>query len=89
MSQESTRRAAVTRRRCECAFDPPTGTAAKLVEHFHMQRVPQEGPWFSLSCSSSEREVNGFSLLDSSRRVRRDPQRHAWLSRCSAKRHSL
>jgi predicted cupin superfamily sugar epimerase/mannose-6-phosphate isomerase-like protein (cupin superfamily) len=28
--------------------------AGKLIEHFHMQRVPQEGCWFSLSYASDD-----------------------------------
>jgi len=43
------------------AIDTPPGTAGRLVEHFHMQRVAQEGPWFSLSYLSSER-VDGAAL---------------------------
>ncbi len=34
--------------------DPPGGMAGKLIEHYHMQRVPQEGPWFSLTYVSDD-----------------------------------
>jgi len=39
----------------------PAGPAGKLIEHFHMQRVPEEGPWFSLSYSSAE-QIEGAAL---------------------------
>jgi predicted cupin superfamily sugar epimerase/quercetin dioxygenase-like cupin family protein len=32
----------------------PFGMAGKLIEHYHMQKVPQEGCWFSLSYSSDD-----------------------------------
>lgn len=32
----------------------PTGMAAKLIDHFHMQKVPQEGCWFSLTYTSTD-----------------------------------
>jgi predicted cupin superfamily sugar epimerase/mannose-6-phosphate isomerase-like protein (cupin superfamily) len=35
--------------------------AAKLIEHFHMQRVPQEGPWYSLTYSSED-ALDGAAL---------------------------
>jgi predicted cupin superfamily sugar epimerase/mannose-6-phosphate isomerase-like protein (cupin superfamily) len=35
-----------------CAAPRPTATA--LIEHFNMQRIPQEGPWFTLTYSSSD-----------------------------------
>jgi hypothetical protein len=35
--------------------------AGKLIEHYHMQKVPQEGCWFSLSYSSDDR-LEGDSL---------------------------
>ena len=39
----------------------PGGTAGKLIEHYHMQRVPQEGPWFSLTYVSED-SLDGASL---------------------------
>jgi len=33
---------------------PPSGMAGQLIEHYHMQKVPQEGCWFSLSYSSDD-----------------------------------
>ncbi len=35
--------------------------AGKLIEHFHMQKVPQEGCWFSLSYASDD-SLDGESL---------------------------
>jgi predicted cupin superfamily sugar epimerase len=35
--------------------------AGKLIDHYHMQRVPQEGCWFALSYSSSD-TLDGDSL---------------------------
>jgi predicted cupin superfamily sugar epimerase len=32
----------------------PSGMAGKLIEHYHMQKVPQEGCWFSLTYSSDD-----------------------------------
>src|ERR1700733_1012481 len=32
----------------------PRPNAAALIEHFNMQRIPQEGPWFTLTYSSSD-----------------------------------
>jgi predicted cupin superfamily sugar epimerase/mannose-6-phosphate isomerase-like protein (cupin superfamily) len=32
----------------------PRPTSAALIEHFNMQRIPQEGPWFTLTYSSSD-----------------------------------
>lgn len=45
------------------AADPPApfGTAGKLVGHYHMTTVPQEGPWFSLSYSSED-QIDGGAL---------------------------
>ncbi len=45
------------------ASQPPaaTGMAGKLIEHYHMQKVPQEGCWFSLSYSSDD-ALDGLSL---------------------------
>jgi predicted cupin superfamily sugar epimerase/mannose-6-phosphate isomerase-like protein (cupin superfamily) len=40
---------------------PPTGTAGALIAHYHMQRVPQEGPWFSLTYASAD-ELPGNAL---------------------------
>jgi uncharacterized protein len=39
----------------------PTGMALKLIDHYHMQKVPQEGCWFSLSYASSD-ALEGDSL---------------------------
>jgi uncharacterized protein len=38
-----------------------TGMAAKLIDHYHMQKIPQEGPWFSLSYTSAD-SLDGDSL---------------------------
>jgi predicted cupin superfamily sugar epimerase/mannose-6-phosphate isomerase-like protein (cupin superfamily) len=35
-------------------YAAPRPTAAALIEHFNMQRIPQEGPWFALTYSSSD-----------------------------------
>ena len=35
--------------------------AAKLIDHYHMQKIPQEGPWFSLSYASAD-SLDGDSL---------------------------
>ena len=40
---------------------PPPGIAGELVTHFHMQRVPQEGPWFSLTYTSED-IIDGAAL---------------------------
>jgi predicted cupin superfamily sugar epimerase/mannose-6-phosphate isomerase-like protein (cupin superfamily) len=40
---------------------PPQGFAAKLISYYHMQRVPEEGPWFSLSYSSED-SIDGDAL---------------------------
>ena len=32
----------------------PTGMAGKLIDHYHMQRISQEGPWFSLTYTSAD-----------------------------------
>jgi uncharacterized protein len=37
------------------------GMAAQLIDHFHMQKIPQEGCWFSLTYSSEE-QLDGDSL---------------------------
>jgi predicted cupin superfamily sugar epimerase/quercetin dioxygenase-like cupin family protein len=39
----------------------PEGVAGKLVSHYHMQRVPDEGPWFALTYSSGD-ELDGLDL---------------------------
>jgi predicted cupin superfamily sugar epimerase len=39
----------------------PGGMAGKLIQHYHMQRVPQEGPWFSLTYSSED-SLDGAAL---------------------------
>jgi uncharacterized protein len=39
----------------------PRGMASKLIEHYHMQKVPQEGCWFSLVYSSDD-TLDGDSL---------------------------
>ncbi len=49
-----------------CLFVPtlradPTGMAKQLIEHFHMQKVPQEGVWFSVSYVSTD-TLPGTSL---------------------------
>jgi predicted cupin superfamily sugar epimerase len=40
---------------------PPGGMAGKLVAHYHMQRIPQEGPWFSLTYQSDD-SLDGSAL---------------------------
>ena len=32
----------------------PRPTAAALIKHFNMARIPQEGPWFVLTYNSSD-----------------------------------
>lgn len=39
----------------------PSGMAGMLIKHYHMQPVPQEGPWFSLTYSSDD-EIDGAAL---------------------------
>jgi uncharacterized protein len=39
----------------------PRAMAGKLIEHYHMQKVPQEGCWFSLAYSSDD-TLDGDSL---------------------------
>ena len=51
---------------CLCLFVPtlraePTGMAKRLIEHFHMKQVPQEGVWFSVSYVSTD-SLPGASL---------------------------
>jgi predicted cupin superfamily sugar epimerase len=41
--------------------DIPKGTAGRLIEHYQMQRVPQEGAWYSLTYSSDDR-IEGAAL---------------------------
>jgi uncharacterized protein len=45
------------------AADPPVpaGLAGKLVLHYHMKPVPQEGVWFSVSYSSDD-QIDGGAL---------------------------
>jgi uncharacterized protein len=38
----------------EYLYAAPRPTATALIEHFNMQRIPQEGPWFTLTYSSSD-----------------------------------
>jgi predicted cupin superfamily sugar epimerase/mannose-6-phosphate isomerase-like protein (cupin superfamily) len=38
----------------EYLYAAPKPAAAALIEHFNMQRIPQEGPWFALTYSSSD-----------------------------------
>ena len=38
----------------EHLYAAPKPTAAALIEHFNMQRIPQEGPWFTLTYSSAD-----------------------------------
>lgn len=40
---------------------PPGGMAAKLIAHYHMQRIPQEGPWFTLTYQSDD-SLDGSAL---------------------------
>jgi predicted cupin superfamily sugar epimerase len=39
----------------------PGGTAGKLIAHYQMQQVPEEGPWFGLTYSSEE-SLSGAAL---------------------------
>ena len=39
---------------CAFLYAEPVGTAKQIVEHFHMQRIPDEGPWFSASYVSND-----------------------------------
>lgn len=39
----------------------PAGMARQLVEHFHMARIPQEGPWFTVTHVSTDR-LDGAAL---------------------------
>jgi predicted cupin superfamily sugar epimerase/mannose-6-phosphate isomerase-like protein (cupin superfamily) len=39
----------------------PQGMAGQLIDHYHMQRIPQEGAWFSLSYSSED-QIDGVAL---------------------------
>jgi predicted cupin superfamily sugar epimerase/mannose-6-phosphate isomerase-like protein (cupin superfamily) len=43
--------------------NPPTpdGMAAKLIEHYHMQRIPREGAWFSQTYASAD-QIDGAAL---------------------------
>ena len=49
--------------RATAVADPavPSGTAGRLIAHYHMRPVPQEGPWFSLSYSSED-QIAGAAL---------------------------
>jgi uncharacterized protein len=38
----------------ECLHAAPRPAADALIKHFNMQRIPQEGPWFTLTYSSSD-----------------------------------
>jgi predicted cupin superfamily sugar epimerase/mannose-6-phosphate isomerase-like protein (cupin superfamily) len=40
---------------------PPQGIAGQLIDHYHMQQVPQEGPWFSLTYTSED-QIDGTAL---------------------------
>ena len=39
----------------------PGGMAGKLITHYHMQRIPQEGPWFTLTYQSDD-SLDGSGL---------------------------
>lgn len=39
----------------------PSGPARAIIEHFHMERIPQEGPWFSVAYVGSEK-IDGAAL---------------------------
>ena len=39
----------------------PGGLAGKLIAHYHMQRIPQEGPWFTLTYQSDD-ALDGSAL---------------------------
>lgn len=43
------------------AQTPPTGMAKRLIEHFKMERIPQEGPWFSVVYVGTDR-IEGSAL---------------------------
>lgn len=36
------------------AFAAPEGMAKRLVEHLHLQKIPDEGPWFSVTYVSDD-----------------------------------
>ncbi len=54
---------------CSCAagatraaeLPPPPGMAGRLIAHFKMQRIPEEGAWFAVSYSSDDR-LDGAAL---------------------------
>ena len=39
----------------------PVGMARRIIERFHMERIPQEGPWFSVTYASSD-QIEGSAL---------------------------
>lgn len=39
----------------------PGGMACRLISHYHMQRIPQEGPWFTLTYQSDD-SLDGSAL---------------------------
>jgi predicted cupin superfamily sugar epimerase/mannose-6-phosphate isomerase-like protein (cupin superfamily) len=39
----------------------PSGMAGRLIEHYHMQLVPQEGVWFSITYSNED-QIDGTAL---------------------------
>ncbi|HEY0342775.1 MAG TPA: hypothetical protein VGC34_18375, partial [Steroidobacteraceae bacterium] len=43
----------------ECVDAAPRPTAAALIKHFNMARIPQEGPWFVLTYNSSDTLARG------------------------------
>jgi predicted cupin superfamily sugar epimerase/mannose-6-phosphate isomerase-like protein (cupin superfamily) len=44
-----------------CAAVVPNGMAGKLIRHYHMQQIPLEGAWFSLTYTSEDR-LEGAAL---------------------------
>ena len=55
-------RAAAPRAAASRATDaPPTGIAGRLIAHFKMQRIPQEGAWFAVTYTSGD-ELDGAAL---------------------------
>jgi predicted cupin superfamily sugar epimerase/mannose-6-phosphate isomerase-like protein (cupin superfamily) len=39
----------------------PEGIAGQLIDHYHMQRIPQEGAWFGLTYTSDD-QIDGAAL---------------------------
>jgi predicted cupin superfamily sugar epimerase len=46
---------------CQATTRPPNGMAGRLIAHYHMQPVPDEGVWFSVSYGSGD-TLDGTAL---------------------------